>query len=152
MVFIYVRIYFQRLRFFFLTPWIVIGTSVRNLTLTLILTLTATPTINQSDQQTISSSLHNQNRDFFLCLNCGELGHIKKKCPLREVSDEARVIVNEKIKEIKRIRRAEYRQTPENKKKSSEYERSPHRKELKKQQRETEGYKTKQKEYRERGI
>ena len=92
-----------------------------------------------------------------LCLNCGELGHSKKNCPLQDVSDKDRVRIEEvirlrqaEIKEKTRIRRAEYRQTPENKQKSREYERSPHRKELRKQYRDSEEYKAKEKERNEK--
>ena len=59
-----------------------------------------------------------------LCLHCGQQGHLKKNCSLQHFSDEDRVRIDEivrvqlaEIKEAKRIRRAELRQTPENKKK-----------------------------------
>ena len=91
-----------------------------------------------------------------LCLNCGELGHLIKRCSRTNVSDEDRVHMDEivrirqaEIKEAKRIRRAELRQTPENKKKAREYELSDRRKEAYQLRRSSDEYKEKQKEYRE---
>ena len=57
-----------------------------------------------------------------LCYNCGELGHVKKYCPVSQVSDENRRLIDETIrarkKEAQRINRAKYRNSPKGEKKS----------------------------------
>ena len=88
----------------------------------------------------------------FICNNCGELGHNKKKCPVIHISDEERVLIDDKIrahkKEAHRINRAKYRNSPKGKKKEREYEQSDERKEASLLLHSSEEFKTKDKEYR----